>query len=196
MIRENAMKSETLKALQGSIQKWQDIVDGKGGDSGITNCPLCDLYNHILQDCKGCPVNKSGCRDTPHEKWCKHQHIIHSSRYPYKIVPGCPDCKRLATAELEFLKSLLPVEKEKTTMRRVEIYEKKDRVVKEEPIRLRLIKGLKDNVKLVAVDKNGTVVDSGYLAIIDLSGIKLLSGVKGNIGIALNNSSQIKLLDN
>lgn len=28
------MKSETLKALQGSIQKWQDIVDGTGVDDG------------------------------------------------------------------------------------------------------------------------------------------------------------------
>lgn len=34
-----------------SIQKWQDIVDGTGGDLASSNCALCDTYT-----CHECPL--------------------------------------------------------------------------------------------------------------------------------------------
>lgn len=107
------MNKRTLKALQGSIAKWQAIVDGTGVDKGIKNCPLCLLFNNddtfIAHVCVGCPVmertGKRFCRDTPHEKWvanCKPSDELNV------WVPGGERGLEAARAELDFLKSLLP----------------------------------------------------------------------------------------
>ncbi len=75
--------------LELSIEKWQDIVDGKGENNGGVNCALCEL--HLFLDCKGCPIflktGLTSCGGTPYT-W-----FIHPS-------------KEAAIAELEFLKSL------------------------------------------------------------------------------------------
>lgn len=88
------MDKRTLKALKGSIKKWEKIVDGTGTDKGPDNCPLCKLFFDST-DCLGCPVNnatgKTGCRGTPYDDY---------SLAADKHVP--------ALAELDFLKSLLP----------------------------------------------------------------------------------------
>lgn len=42
------MEAETLIALQGSIAKWQAIVDGTGTEQGPANCPLCLKFNRIV----------------------------------------------------------------------------------------------------------------------------------------------------
>ena len=74
--------------LEVSIQKWQDIVDGKGEDLGEENCALCKAYPR--KNCKGCPVAEKtgllGCEGTP---FCMSGSI-----------------EEIALAELEFLKSL------------------------------------------------------------------------------------------
>lgn len=189
---KSTMKAETLKALQGSIQKWQDIVDGTGVDNGRMNCPLCALRKS--EDCGECPVNKY-CRDTPFEEWSSHQKNIHSSRYPYKVVPDCPGCKRLAKAEVEYLKSLLPVEKEKMTMRKIEIYQEKEGAVEEEPIRLKLERGSLNTIIVVAVKENGEMAEGGNLVNISPSGIRPIGGVGEDIGFDLNEKRQLKILD-
>lgn len=46
-------------ALIKSIQKWQDIVDGKNTDGPYsTNCPLCEVFYGDY--CNGCPVMENG----------------------------------------------------------------------------------------------------------------------------------------
>lgn len=104
------MDEETRRALDGSIDKWKKIVAGTGGDNGARNCPLCLKF----RDCLGCPVAaRTGvalCADTPFSEWAHHQRAVHQIQWhePWRVHPDCPECKRLAQAELYFLKSLLP----------------------------------------------------------------------------------------
>jgi hypothetical protein len=103
------MDVKTLKALEGSIIKWEKIVDGKGIDNGIDNCPLCKRF-HLGKDCVGCPVFAKtgiyGCDRTPYDEWHKHHSIKHRDCIHCEI--NCKTCKKLAQKELAFLKSLLP----------------------------------------------------------------------------------------
>jgi len=94
------MDPKTLTALQGSIQKWQNIVDGTGKDEGPENCPLCQLFYtpQTLYDCEGCPVReKTGkryCEGSPYQAWSDNEDASKNTE--------------LALNELNFLKSLLP----------------------------------------------------------------------------------------
>ncbi len=109
------MSKRMLKALKGSIKKWDKIVKGTGTDGGTKNCSLCTLYNRI-DNCGICIVKKKtgmdGCQDTPYAGWDFHHDNKHRAvgsyyaEFPYKT--ECPVCKKLAKAELKFLKSLLP----------------------------------------------------------------------------------------
>lgn len=90
------MNKRTLKALQGSIRKWQGVVDGRVKDKGPSNCPLCEVF--FYHHCRGCPVAEhtgfSDCYDTPYDEWCEAS------------TPA--EERRAARHELAFLKSLLP----------------------------------------------------------------------------------------
>ena len=99
------MNKKTLKALKGSIKKWESISRGTGSDKGSDNCPLCDIYLNQNFCCAGCPVMASTgqewCKGSPYET----QWIDLSDR------DGRARSKRAklaARAELKFLKSLLP----------------------------------------------------------------------------------------
>ena len=96
------MNKRTLTALKGSIRKWQRIVAGKGRDKGADNCPLCKLFYHKF--CRGCPVSKASdeiaCIGTPYSDW--------SLARNHQGIADTLNRKRLAQAELDFLKSLLP----------------------------------------------------------------------------------------
>lgn len=100
------MSKRTLRALRGSIKKWENIREGEEEDWGSYNCPLCGLF--ITSFCKGCPVRhrtkEQLCKNSPYTSWLRHIESKHGK--PYEV--QCPTCKRLATAEIEFLKSLLP----------------------------------------------------------------------------------------
>ncbi len=104
------MDNKTLKALGGSIEKWEKIVDGSEVDRLNANCPLCALF--INHTCRGCPVRDkskdSGCRNTPYQAWAKHQNNTHDRYSNRKVL--CSTCESLAKTELEFLKTLLPEE--------------------------------------------------------------------------------------
>lgn len=103
------MKATTKTALEGSIEKWQDIVDGAGVDDGQRNCPLCSRF--YADKCAGCPVFESTgniqCVRTPYDAWEDHQYGEHYESSLKKIDIDCPMCLELAQAELEFLKALL-----------------------------------------------------------------------------------------
>ena len=105
------MTNETLRALRGSIAKWQKILDGTGIDRCDLNCPLCEMYG-TRPECGNCPVKRrvgtSGCVSTPWEGWSDHHYLVHPTRGARVL---CPRCKDLAQQELNFLKSLLPKRK-------------------------------------------------------------------------------------
>lgn len=103
------MKKETLKALKGSIKKWEEVVAGTGGDDGAENCPLCELQDEG-KGCRECPVMRRvhdyGCRGTPYEKWVNY--VFHERFQPYPMMVVTIKALSLALNELYFLKSLLP----------------------------------------------------------------------------------------
>ena len=106
------MKAKTLKALKGSIAKWEGILAGTGEDDGTDSCPLCGLF--FYNDCYGCVVSqeaeKQGCAGTPYFTWLDHQDDAHGLMdFPMSI--ECPECRKIARRELNFLKRLLPNEK-------------------------------------------------------------------------------------
>lgn len=124
-----AMTQRALRALKKSIRKWKDIVDHKGGDKGTQNCALCHYFmgraaekssEEDVGECEGCPVSgKTGfdlCSGSPYQIWNDHQHRDHEDlddpkeRLSLRI--ECEECHLLAQEEWEFLKSLLPKEKE------------------------------------------------------------------------------------
>ena len=75
--------------LELSIEKWQDIVDGKGSDYGHLDCALCETH-----ECSECPIGD--CVGTPYDA--------------YWQATSTKQRKKAAKAELEFLKSLRPKE--------------------------------------------------------------------------------------
>lgn len=113
------MDNETLKALRGSIAKWEAIVAGTETDKGAENCPLCQMfsptYERLPDRCAGCPVRDEtgirGCVGSPYDTY---------SDLSDELNPESSDADRAAVkaaaqAELDFLKSLLPVERQVVT---------------------------------------------------------------------------------
>ena len=102
------MEPQVLMALKNAIGKWELIVISQGVDDGRKNCPLCDLFGiSCVSNGVVCPAGIE-CHETPYYKWNLHHAFQHNQRIPLSI--QCPDCKVLAQAELDFLKSLLPKE--------------------------------------------------------------------------------------
>jgi len=98
------MPARTLRALKGSIAKWEAIVAGTGEDLGVKNCPLCQEFPDI--DCTGCPVReRTGqpfCGGSPYQQWDDETDRAETRR------AATPRLVALAQAELDFLRSLLP----------------------------------------------------------------------------------------
>ena len=80
--------------LELSIQKWQDIVDGKGQDFGYDNCALCEVYRPFSIGCSRCVIGKN-CLYTPYLEYRNALLEKNENRQ-----------KKYAKKELEFLKSL------------------------------------------------------------------------------------------
>jgi hypothetical protein len=106
------VNQNTYNAWQGSIKKWESIVDGSGVDEGTRNCPLCKLFYHNW--CKDCPIHLhtgfDSCDKTPYEKWSDLIKVFTCP--PFRA--DTPEKVEVAKAELEFLKSL-PMELEDGT---------------------------------------------------------------------------------
>lgn len=107
------MNKETLKALKGSIKKWEKIVDGKITDLGPRNCPLCKLF--YKKECNTkCPVGLEtldGCKAGDYYAWAMHHYYSHDDKSTVRVFKNCSRCKTLAMAELDLLKSILPKNK-------------------------------------------------------------------------------------
>lgn len=110
-----AKDAKTLKALKGSIRKWEKIVTGTGVDKGKDNCPLCQKFQDrnpaLGADCIGCPVAIAAkmryCRNTPYEEWDRRSEPECNLKRGYNF-EGWPEKLDSAKKELNFLKSLLP----------------------------------------------------------------------------------------
>ena len=65
--------AEVRTALQGSIKKWEEIVNGTGADLGCSNCPLCQMFLVGSLSCDGCPIaeytNSHHCLNSPYGDW-------------------------------------------------------------------------------------------------------------------------------
>ena len=115
------LNKRQLKALRGSIKKWEKIVAGTGKDEASDNCPICIL---VQENCHQCPVasfvaeNKGDramyddeggamydCADTPYNAWNQHSCDKCLEREGYAV---CKESKGLAKRELNFLRSMLP----------------------------------------------------------------------------------------
>jgi hypothetical protein len=103
------MEARTLKVLRGSIAKWRRVAAG-AEDRGVDDCRLCSEFIYI--GCRGCPAGKlEECCGGHYRAWVQHFKDSHHCGMPRrKIVPGCPECIRLATNVLNYLKGLMPKE--------------------------------------------------------------------------------------
>lgn len=90
-----------------SIKHWEEMRDDPSSSAPTSRtCPLCTEY--IEKDCEGCPIAVKTripfCYDTPYddawEAW------LTSAKYP-------STWRKAATAEIRFLRSLLPKKKSK-----------------------------------------------------------------------------------
>ena len=106
------MNKETVKALKASINKWTQILAGKGQDAGCDNCALCQQF--YRRSCGRCPVSQAtgfdSCEGSPYIEWCIHHYREHAIAdfVDLEVVEGCDECKKLAKAEIKFLQGLLP----------------------------------------------------------------------------------------
>jgi len=105
------MDKKTLKALKGSIKKWERIEGSTRALDECSNCPLCVLFWDGM-GCRACPVQiktkRAYCIDSPHDEWCDHQADKHPRFKNNHRAKDCPTCLKLATKERKFLESLLP----------------------------------------------------------------------------------------
>lgn len=112
-------KKRVLKAIRGSIEKWQKIIRGEGVDYGVENCPLCDLF-YQEGSCPDCPVNHDGnhpdCQATPYYRFRLESYRLAAGG----LVIRNPRSENAAKEELEFLKGVLRRElgKNRNTQRR------------------------------------------------------------------------------
>ena len=114
------MDKKAVKALRGSIKKWERIVLGTGEDLGPQNCPLCKEYLRGFS-CDGCPVYKDTgepfCDGGPYVEW---QSAFRGELEELtgdwemdeadKLIPIGPRSLAAAIAEYEYLCGLLDKE--------------------------------------------------------------------------------------
>ena len=114
------MDKKAVKALRGSIKKWERIVLGTGEDFGTRNCPLCKKYDRGT-NCDGCPVAEDTgepfCNGSPYDKWISavrgELEELTGGGFVWetdKCVPIGPRSLAAAIAEYEYLCGLLDKE--------------------------------------------------------------------------------------
>jgi hypothetical protein len=91
-----------IKIMQASVAKWQRIIDGKGSDGGVLDCPPCRIFYMLV--CTGCPIagytGKKFCKGSPYIEWYHHQLNVHDKMIR-KVY--CPECLRLAHEMQNFM---------------------------------------------------------------------------------------------
>ena len=72
-----------LKAIDGSIDKWEGIVYHNNKELGAFDCPLCTIFNSpslgSSVNCIGCPICKHKkyqyCQNTPYSRYLNYKEI-------------------------------------------------------------------------------------------------------------------------
>lgn len=84
-----------ITIMESSVAKWDRIINKKGSDGGILDCPPCRIYYWLV--CLGCPIaqhsGKKFCKGTPYVDWYWHQVNVHGKMFR-KVY--CEECTRLA----------------------------------------------------------------------------------------------------
>ncbi len=93
-------KRKVIKALNGSIRKWENIAFCGAYDKGQRDCPLCKIFdNNADYPCEGCPVSeKTGkcyCSGSPYTEW---SHYLSDKPFVFD-----KKSQTLALRELRFL---------------------------------------------------------------------------------------------
>ena len=95
-----------IKIMEASVAKWQRIIDGKGTDGGVLDCPPCRIFYMLV--CTGCPISaytgKRFCKGSPYVDWYHHQVECHDKMFR-KVY--CPECLRLAQEMQDFMKEIV-----------------------------------------------------------------------------------------
>ncbi|MGB5985320.1 MAG: hypothetical protein WBG37_08440 [Desulfobacterales bacterium] len=95
-----------IRIMEASVKKWQRIIDGKGSDGGVLDCPPCRIFYILV--CIGCPIaaysGKKFCKETPYIPWYRHQMQEHG--YIRKKI-YCPECRRLAIDMRDFMSEIV-----------------------------------------------------------------------------------------
>ena len=95
-----------ISIMEASVRKWNRILDGKGSDGGVLDCPPCRIFYLLV--CVGCPIagysGKKFCRETPYGPWYHHQVNDHGHMFR-KIY--CPECTKLATAMRDYMQEIV-----------------------------------------------------------------------------------------
>jgi hypothetical protein len=95
-----------ISIMEASVRKWQRIIDGKGSDSGVLDCPPCRIFYMLV--CVGCPIagysGKKFCQQTPYIAWYHHQ--INEHGYIRRKI-YCEECVRLATDMRDYMSEIV-----------------------------------------------------------------------------------------
>lgn len=93
---------DKISIMEASARKWQRIIDGKGSDGGVLDCPPCRIFYILV--CVGCPIaaysGKKFCQRTPYIDWYHHQ--INEHGYIRRKI-YCDECVRLATNMRDYM---------------------------------------------------------------------------------------------
>jgi len=99
-------EDEILKAIDGSIRKWEKIAFEGGIQRNYCDYEfaLCRLF--IDGDCWECPVVKYnqtfGCREYPFGSWAWHFDYQHPILLPFRQVV-CSTCENLVKKQIKLL---------------------------------------------------------------------------------------------
>lgn len=114
------MHPKTLEALKESIAKWEKNLLAPEPDdvkTASTECPLCTLFfwvADVSMVCNGCPIkNATGqrqCAQTPYREATAYKYMWKAARNKNKREAYRLRCMEYVQMEVDFLKSLLPVE--------------------------------------------------------------------------------------
>jgi len=94
-----------IKIMEAAVKKWQRIIDKKGSDGGVLDCPPCRIYYFVV--CIGCPIaqytGQKFCKGSPYIPWFRHQLEKHDKMFK-KIY--CPECETLARDMQDFMREI------------------------------------------------------------------------------------------
>lgn len=118
---------KVIRAINGSVEKWADIILDKKKDMGCDNCPLCGVFMKTEggeTSCGSCPVKEESgealCQATPYQKWTSHHEAYHAEVKDGAQGIECPICAKLALEEWDYLCCLKHKYNEKTAKLRGE----------------------------------------------------------------------------